>query len=218
MTPSYRYAKRLHICPGRPAVIAAGVAALLALAVTVASLCWLHLEPTGLSPVRNAVSQYGISDYRAGYRVATSAFAAAGAALAAGISQATHGGATAVVVLLVVFAIARALISWFPMDKPGTERTSTGQTHGLLAIAAFGGVTLAAFRLASVLSRQGQWHSLAPVSTILGWVMLACLIAMGASRALPPVRARFGAVERGFYLSAIAWFAVFGCACAISAR
>jgi hypothetical protein len=32
----------------------------------------------------------------------------------------------------------------------------------------------------------------------------------------PAVRARFGAIERGFYLSAIAWFAVFAAACAVS--
>jgi hypothetical protein len=35
---------------------------------------------------------------------------------------------------------------------------------------------------------------------------------------LPGVRARFGAIERGFYLSAIAWFAVFASACAASIR
>jgi hypothetical protein len=30
--------------------------------------------------------------------------------------------------------------------------------------------------------------------------------------------ARFGAIERGFYLSAIAWFAVFAFACAAGIR
>ena len=59
-------------------MVAAGVIALLALAVTVASLTWLHVEPTGLSAVRNPVSQYGITRFRIGYRVATLAFAAAG--------------------------------------------------------------------------------------------------------------------------------------------
>jgi Protein of unknown function (DUF998) len=208
--------------PGRavagPLVTAAGVAALLALAVTVASLVWLHLEPTGLSPVRNAVSQYGITAFRSGYRVATLAFGAAGIALAVGISQAIVGRGEAVVVLLVIFAIARALISWFPMDKPGTDRTPTGQVHGLLAILAFASVTLAAFRLASALSRQARWHSLAPVSTALGCAMAVFLVTLALARALPGVRARFGAIERGFYLSAIAWFAVFASACAANVR
>jgi hypothetical protein len=209
----------LHIYPaGEPVVVAAGVTALLALAVTVASLGYLHLEPTGLSPVRNAVSQYGITAFRAGYRVATIAFGAAGVALAVGIGLAIGGRGEAVVALLVVFAITRAAISWFPMDAPGAERTPTGQMHGLLAIAAFGCVTLAAFRLASVLSHQDRWHSLVPVSAALGSTMAACLLAMALARAFPAVRARFGAIERGFYLAAIAWFAVFAAACATTTR
>jgi hypothetical protein len=197
---------------------AAGVIALLALAVTVASLGWLHVKPTGLSPVRNAVSQYGITVFRAGYRAATIAFGAAGIALAAGVGEALASRGKVVVILLVIFAIARAAISWFPMDAPGADRTSTGQTHGLLAMAAFGGVTLAAFRLASVLSGQDRWHSLAPVSATLAIVMAALLIAMALARSLPAVRARFGAIERGFYLSAITWFAVFAYACAANVR
>ena len=193
----------------------AGVIALLALAAVVASLGYLHLEPTGLSPVRDAVSQYGITTFRAAYRVATIAFAVAGLALAAGIDRSVAGhGRVVVVLLLLVFAIARAVISWFPMDAPGAARTSTGHTHGLLAIAAFGSATIAAFRLAGVLSSQGTWHSLAPVSLALGCAMLACLVAMALARSVPAVRARFGAVERGFYVCAIAWFAVFAVACA----
>jgi len=191
----------------------AGAIALAALAAVVASLGYLHLAPTGLSPVRNAVSQYGITRFRAGYRVATIAFAVAGVALAVGISRAAGSRATAVVALLAVFAAARAVISWFPMDAPGAARTSTGHAHGLLAIAAFGGATAAAFRLGSVLARGGTWHALAPVSTALAALMAACLAGLALARSYPAVRARFGAIERGFYLSAIAWFAVFAVAC-----
>jgi len=194
--------------------VTAGIIALLALAVTVASLVWLHLQPTGLSPVRNPVSQYGITSFRAGYRAATIAFGAAGLALAAGISQAIGGRALVAVTLLVVFAVTRAAISWFPMDAPGAQRTSSGRAHGWLAIAAFGAATLAALRLGTVLSRAARWHSFAPVSVALGWLMVALLVAMALARSVPAVRDRFGAVERAFYLAAIAWFAVFGVACA----
>jgi hypothetical protein len=196
---------------------AAGTIALAALAVVVVSLGYLHLEPTGLSPVRNAVSQYGITSFRAGYRVATIAFGIAGLALAVGLSRAVSGGGRpAILVPLVIFAMARGAISWFPMDAPGAVRTSTGQTHGLLAIGAFASATFAAFRLAGVLSHQDRWRSLAPVSTALGCAMVACLVAMLLTRSLPALRERFGAIERGFYLSAIAWFAVFAFACAAS--
>jgi hypothetical protein len=192
--------------------------ALLALAVVVASLAYLHLEPTGLSPVRNAASQYGITSFRAGYRVATIAFAAAGIALAVGLGLAIGSRARQVVILLVIFAMARAMISWFPMDAPGADRTPTGQTHGVLAVAAFGSAALAAFRLAGALPGQGTWHSLVPVSLALGCAMTACLVALAFARRLPAVRARFGAIERGFYLSAIAWFAVFAAACVTASR
>lgn len=194
----------------------AGIVTLLALATLVASLTWLHLQPTGLSPLRNAVSQYGISAYRGGYRVATLAFAAAGIALAVGISTRLHARAHTVDVLLVVFAAARCVISWFPMDTPGAELTTTGRRHGLLALAAFASVTAAALKLSHVLADGTAWHQLAPVSSGLGWLMLALLLAMGLRRSLPRARAWFGAVERAFYLAAIVWFTVFAIACVSS--
>ncbi len=193
----------------------AGVIALIALAATLVSLAYLHLEPTGLSPLHNAVSQYGITPFRGGYRAATLAFAAAGVALAVAVSRAVTMSGGAVIVLLIVFAVSRAAISWFPMDAPGAERTSTGQLHGLLAIAAFGSATIAAFRLATALSHQGTWHGLADASKALGWIMLLLLLAMGFARRSATVRSWFGLIERGFYLAAIAWFALFAVAAAI---
>lgn len=114
-----------------------GVVSLIAVAVTVARLAWLHVQPTGLS-WRNPVSEYGITPFRSGYRVATIAFGVAGLALAIGIDRAIAGhGTVGVVALLVVFAAARGAISWFPMDALDTPRTSTGVTHVLLASLAF---------------------------------------------------------------------------------
>lgn len=195
----------------------AGVIALLALAALLASLTYLHVAPTGLSPAHNAVSQYGITRFRGGYRAATIAFAIAGAALSLEVATVISGhGRLQVVVLLIIFALARAAISWFPMDAPGAERTSTGRTHGLLAIAAFGGATLAAIRLARVLDTlPPQWHALARFSAALGWIMAALLLVMALARSVPAVRSAFGGIERGFYLAAIVWFAVVGLGCLV---
>ena len=202
-----------------PMTSIAGVVALVALTTVVAALGYLHLEPTGLSPVRNAVSQYGITAFRVGYRVATIAFGVAAVALAVGIDRvAGKDGRELVVVLLVLFALARGAIGWFPMDVPGTARTSTGQMHGLLALVAFASAATAALRFGTVLSQGARWRSLAPVSTALGWAMVACLLGILLARSSPSLRARFGAIERGFYLSAIAWFAVFAVACAANVR
>ena len=83
-------------------IVLAGVISLLALAAVVVSLGYLHLEPTGLSPVRNAVSQYGITSFRAGYRVATIAFGLSGVALASGVDRAVSGRGRSLVVGLLV--------------------------------------------------------------------------------------------------------------------
>jgi hypothetical protein len=193
--------------------VIAGTVTLLALATLLASLTWLHLQPTHLSPLHNAVSQYGITSYRAGYRVATLAFAAAGVALTVGITARLHARGQTVELLLLVFAAARGTISWFPMDAPGAPPTRTGHMHRLLAFGAFAAVTYAAFKLPAALAQGTGWHSLRSVSSALGWVMLASLLAMALRRSLPRVGSWFGAIERAFYLTAIVWFAVFAVAC-----
>ena len=75
------------------------------LTAAVVSLTYLHLAPTGLSPLRSAVSQFGITKYRAGYRAATLGLAVAGLGAAIGLDKSVHeGGVGVVVALLVVFA------------------------------------------------------------------------------------------------------------------
>ena len=182
--------------------------------MTVASLAWLHVQRNGLSAVRNAVSEYGITPFRSSYRVATVAFGIAGVALAIGVDRAIKGhGHAGVVALLVVFAAARGAISWFPMDAPDAPRTSTGAIHVLLAFVAFLSIAGAAIWLGAILPNVTRWHSLGPASTVLGYAMAACLVTFGWSRSIPALRVRFG-IERGFYVFAIAWTALFAFACA----
>jgi Protein of unknown function (DUF998) len=96
-------------------MVIAGVVSLIAVAVTVASLVWLHIQPTRLSPVRDPVSEYGVTPFRCGYRVATIAFGIAGVALAIGIDRAIKGHRRAgVVALLVLFGAARGAIKLVP--------------------------------------------------------------------------------------------------------
>jgi hypothetical protein len=45
-------------------MVIAGVVSLIAVTVTVASLAWLHVQRTGLSTVRNPVTEYGITPFR----------------------------------------------------------------------------------------------------------------------------------------------------------
>ena len=153
----------------------------------------------------------------AGYRVATIAFGAAGLALAAGIGQALGDRVLAVVILLVVFAITRAVISWFPMDVPGAKWTRTGWMHLVLAFVAFASV-LAAASVLGTASPTPADGTAGPVSTALGYAMTACLAMFGLAQTVPALRTWFGAIERGFYLFAITWCAVFAVACAAGVR
>jgi hypothetical protein len=191
--------------------LAGGWLDLAGLTAAVVSLTYLHLAPTGLSPLRNAVSQFGITEYRAGYRAATVALAVAGLGAAIGLDKSLHeGGIGVVVALLVVFAVARAIISWFPMDEPGGPRTPTGHNHGVIAIVTFGSATLAALRLGQVLSGGAQWHWLSPWSTVFGVAMALLVIGMASARRNRGLRGYFGLVERGLYLAIIAWLLLLG--------
>lgn len=172
------------------------------------ALIVLHALPTGLSPLTNAVSQYGITSYRAGYRVQTIAMGIAAIAAAIGISELGIGGAPLVVALLAIFGAARLAISWFPMDVPGTALTESGQRHGLLALAAFGGATLAALRLGTDLGGSNVWMHASGLIAGLGLAMLVTLIAMGVARRSESMRHYFGLVERAFYVGTIAFLLV----------
>jgi len=185
--------------------IAGALMITLGLVVGLAALVVLHVLPTGLSPARNAVSQYGITRYRNGYRVQTLGYALAGLGAAVGLTK-LLGSVQFVVALCVVFAAARAAISWFPMDAPGGDHTATGRRHGLLAIVAFGAVGIAAEGLARLL-RQDRIHpALASASEWLALLMLVGFAAMAVSR--QSGGGFYGLAERGFYLCMTAWLVV----------
>jgi hypothetical protein len=187
----------------------AGALTIAGVAGTCGSLAYLHAAPTGLSPVRTAVSQYGISPYRAWYRALTICMGVAGAAVAAAIGASRSGsGVATVVVLCGVFAGCRLAISWFPMDRPGTERTTTGAVHAVLALGAFGAAAAAAIRLSRVLDAETELHALATASKLLGWAMVALVALMLLARLTPEIRRAFGAIERAVYAGILTWLVV----------
>jgi hypothetical protein len=191
----------------------AGAVSLAGTACALGALVYLHLAPTGLSPLRHPVSQYGISPYRAWYRVMTIAMGVAGAGIATALAT-DSSRFDQVVALLAIFAACRIAISWFPMDAPGTPPTSTGRVHGLLAIATFGSVAIAAIRLCKRLEVNPLLTTLASTSRILGWLMVACFALLFFARLSPDLRRYFGASERGLYAAILAWLVVMAIACA----
>ncbi len=178
------------------ALIASGVS------IGVAALVVLHLLPTGLSPLRNPVSQYGITRFKAGYRVQTLAYGLAGAGAAIGIA-ALPRLSSLVVLLCCVFAASRAAISWFPMDAPGAERSDTGRHHGQLAMCAFVAVALAAVNLPRMVGHDHIRGEFGATSAVLAAAMLVCLVVMALGRRAGATK--FGLAERMFYLGVTAW-------------
>lgn len=184
--------------------IATGSLAYGGLVSGVVNLALLHRYPTGLSPWHNAVSQYGITRFRLGYRMQTLSYAASGAALAVGIGLAIPGPGRLLVLFCSLFAASRAAISWFPMDEPGTPHTATGRRHGLLALVAFLSITLAALHLPRLLHHDHIHAQYATASDVLGVLMVATLIVMLAIGR----RGWFGLVERIFYAEMTVWIFV----------
>jgi hypothetical protein len=172
------------------------LAAALALAFTAACvgcLVYLHLAPTGYSPVRNAVSEYGVGAYARWYALQAAFAGVAALCLALALRHPER-----VVVLLVLFAAARILSGWFPTDTIASQmRTRRGAIHLVLAGIAFTAAPWAAIALTR--SHDGvPW---------LGRIMVA--FAIGAFISLrTSLRPWFGLVERGFYVAMLTWLAL----------
>ena len=193
----------------------AGVVSLLLLALAVASLGWLHLQPTGLSPIRDAVSQYGITSFRAGYRVTTIAFGLSGIALAAGIYRAVPGGGRSLVVLLlVVFAAPRCLISWFPMDPPAWHELQAARRTGCSHCSPCKRDN----RSAEARRHPVERAEVALSGEYLDGLGAAMAVCLRPARPRPLITEHTGVFRSGrtgLSRSAIAWFVVFSFACTL---
>jgi hypothetical protein len=185
--------------------------------VAIATLVFLHGAPTGLSPIRNAVSEYGISEVRVGYRIMAVSMGLAGLAAAAGVGTSfrNSAGVAAPVVLLAVFGLSRLMISWFPMDAPDAPRTPTGVRHGVLALVTFASITAASFELRRLVVRMNSTAALpatgyAAVLLWLSWALLTAVILTLLTRGVPQLRGYFGAAERLIYLGTFALLLAIG--------
>lgn len=94
----------------------------------------MHRAPTGYSPVRNAVSDFGVGRTRGMFRLSAVAVTALAAAL---VATGTFTWRSSLVVLLVVVAVSRIGVAVFPTDVAGAPRTATGRTHLAFAIVQF---------------------------------------------------------------------------------
>ena len=111
------------------------VAALLGLICVVTSaviLVSLHFLPTGLDPIRYAVSDYGWTAYHVGYRAMVVLQGVGALLIAVGLGQETDVGALG---WLYVYGVVRILVAGFMTDRePAGLRTLTwtGRIHMIL--------------------------------------------------------------------------------------
>lgn len=180
------------------------VAALLGLICVAASgaiLIALHFLPTGLDPIRYAVSDYGWTAYHLGYRAMVVLQGAGAILIAVALGQETDAQALG---WLYVYGVVRILISRFMTDREPEgmlSLTRTGRIHMLLAGTAFAAIAVAASHL--------DWTGKPDVLGPLGWLVTATAIATATALVVEPIRrAALGLIERLFYAASIVWLLV----------
>jgi hypothetical protein len=180
------------------------IAALLGLICVAASgviLIALHFLPTGLDPIRYAVSDYGWTPYHVGYRTMVVLQGLGAILIAVGLGQETDAKDLE---WLYIYGVVRLLISGFMTDRePENLRTLTvtGRIHMLLAGTAFATIAVAAAHI--------DWAGKPAVLDPLGWLVTVTAIATGTTIVVPPIRrVAFGLIERTHYAAAITWLIV----------
>jgi hypothetical protein len=175
-----------------------GWAVLVPTAVAIAAFVSLHLLPTGLATWRDPVSRYGTTRFALVYNVASASIGVAGLAAAAAAWALPNPAAAIVITVLVVFAVTRLMISWFPMDAPGSPPTTRGRWHLRLAAVAVMTAVIAALGLPAVISDA---PSVDRALVLLARLLFAALIIV-----LITARSGWsGLTERLFYAAVFAW-------------
>ena len=176
----------------------AALVGLICVAASAVILVALHFVPTGLDPIRYAVSDYGWTSYHLGYRTMVVLQGVGAILIAVGVGQETDATSLG---WLYVYGVVRLLISGFMTDREPEgllTLTWTGRIHMLLAGTAFASIAVAA----SHLDWTGKPDALGP----LGWVVTATAIATGTALVVPPIRrVALGLIERAHYAAAITW-------------
>jgi hypothetical protein len=176
----------------------AALVGLICVATSGVILIALHFLPTGLDPIRYAVSDYGWTSYHLGYRTMVVLQGLGAILIAVGLGQQTDVKSLG---WLYVYGVVRLLVAGFMTDRePESLRslTRTGRIHVLLAGTAFASIAVAASHL--------DWTGKPAVLGLLGWIVSATAIATGTALVVPPIRRlALGLIERTHYASAITW-------------
>jgi hypothetical protein len=177
--------------------MALGIAAAACFAVAVVLLGAMHVVPSGLRPVRDAVSDYGTTRFHLLYRAMVIVLGAGAGLLAIGLARRTDAGALA---WLWIYAGSRVAIAVFMTDRDPPPLTTPGRVHLLLATLAFTSIAFAA----SDIRWTGDPAALDP----LGYAVVVTAVGTLLTRLVVPMRPVFGLVERLLYVTSVTWLLV----------
>jgi hypothetical protein len=170
---------------------------LAALAVAAMLLVRLHLAPTGLSPARNAVSDFGTTEWHLAYREQAIALGIAGIALAIELRADTDADSLG---WLYAYGASRITIAGFMTDRDPPPYTPEGRIHWVLAAIAFTSIAFAA----TSINWAGAPGVLGPLGTAVGISAIATLV----TRLAPGLEGVFGIAERALYVTSILWLGI----------
>jgi hypothetical protein len=175
-----------------------------AFAAAAITLIWVNVLRTGHDPVRNAVSDYGASGYRAFYRATVVLLGLGALLLLVGLAHGTdvaRGG----LIWLGVYGVSRIAIAFFPTDLEGAPVTPVGRAHIALAAAAFTAIAFAAADLTPSLGDQPGWDGISAVLGVMRWAVVITAVGTLFTRVVAQLRRVFGLVERLLYAASIAF-------------
>ncbi|MCW2525331.1 MAG: hypothetical protein JWM76_191 [Pseudonocardiales bacterium] len=172
-------------------------------------LAVLHALPTGYSPVRHAVSDYGVGRYRGLFTVALGVSSIAVLTLAFALIRGfgTPPLPTRDLGYLLLIPLARIAMTLFPTDLEGRRVSRTGLLHYGFAIAAF---TLTYLAISGLTPALRATDLSAWTRGPLGWTewTVGPALALLVATMLRPLRRIFGLFERIFLLTSNLWFAL----------
>src|SRR6202167_6159932 len=168
--------------------------------VGAAALVLLHVLPTGYNPVHDAVSDYAIGRYRAGFWVFATAGAVSGVALAIALARSDPPKPTLTIAMLLLSGAARVLIPLFPTDQSGGRfQTLTGTIHMVLAVVIFASIAVAASNLGGTLGHEPAWHAVKGlVDGWLPWVITITASLTGLAIIGPRLKPILGLIELSY--------------------
>lgn len=187
-----------------------GVLILLFVGISTGCLIYLHLLPTGLNPLRNAVSEYGAGRFRFWYQAMCVNQAIAAFLMAAALATKVTPAPLETDAALIVLGLARLVISQVPVFVVHGKRTITSGTHLLMAVLIFGSAVVASNSFDTAIASHADWASVLGALRLFKYAIavftLLTLLTVSAPRGLRYV----GTVERLLYLSIIGWFVTIG--------